>query len=342
MKKFTSTFLLTYLLCCSAALADPVKVIFDTDMGNDVDDALALAMLHSLQNRGESELLAITATKDHAEVAPYLDAINTFYGRPDIPIGTTDSGVTPEESLFTGLAFAREDDRLVYPHDLKLGDPSASAVDLLRETLAQQADQSVVIIQVGFSTNLVRLLDTVGDRHSALNGTELVAKKVKHISIMAGAFTDIGGDTHLEFNIVQDIPAARRLASDWPTPVIWSGFEVGLAIRYPAASIENDFAYVDRHPIPESYQAYIPTPHERPTWDLTSVLWAIRPDRNYFELSQAGQVEVKADGETVFQAQPNGLHRFLKITETEVARAREIMAALVSEPPRTLGSSLAN
>ena len=43
--------------------AEPVRVIFDTDMGNDIDDAVALAMLHSFVSRGEAELLAVTVTK---------------------------------------------------------------------------------------------------------------------------------------------------------------------------------------------------------------------------------------------------------------------------------------
>ena len=66
------------LLMALSAEAQSVKLIFDTDMGNDVDDALALAMIHTLQNRGECELLAVTITKDHEEVAPYVDAINSL------------------------------------------------------------------------------------------------------------------------------------------------------------------------------------------------------------------------------------------------------------------------
>ena len=143
------------LILSAVVLADPVKIIYDTDMGNDVDDALALAMLHSLQNRGESKLLAITATKDHDEVAPYLDAINTFYGRGTIPIGVTDSDITPERSRFTGVTLERDDDEYLYPHDLNIGEPVPSAVQLLREILAGQPDNSVVIVQVGFSTNLL-------------------------------------------------------------------------------------------------------------------------------------------------------------------------------------------
>ena len=321
------------LILSAVVLADPVRIIYDTDMGNDVDDALALAMLHSLQNRGESELLAITATKDHDEVAPYLDAINTFYGRGSIPIGVTDSDVTSERSRFTGVTLERNDDEYLYPHDLNIGDPVPSAVHLLRESLAGQPDNSVVIVQVGFSTNLAELLQTDRDNYSSLSGLELVEQKVKHISIMAGSFAPIGGQVHLEYNVVQDIPSAQYLAENWPTPIYWSGFEVGLAIRYPAISIENDFNYLDRHPIPESYQAYIPTPHERPTWDLTSVLLAIREERNYFGISESGTVTVLDDGETIFEADPGGKHFYLTISDSDIRLVQELMAALVSEPP---------
>lgn len=322
--------LFTWLIALSVAItacAEPVKLIYDTDMGNDVDDALALAVIHALQNRGEVELLAVTITKDHEEVAPYIDAVNTFYGRGDIPIGITSSGVTPAKSKFTGVAQEKVDGEFVYPHDLKLGDPVPDAVDILRKTLAAQPDGSVVIAQVGFSTNLADLLKSE-------SGAELAAKKVKHISIMAGAFEPINGKTHREYNVVMDIPAAQKLAAEWPTPIIYSGFEIGLAILYPAASIEQDFRYVARHPMPESYQAYLPTPHERPTWDLTSVLWAVREDRGYFDISESGTVSVDEQGVTTFAADPKGKHRYLKLNADTVARVRENFSVLASEPPQ--------
>ena len=55
----------------------PTGIIFDTDMGNDVDDALALAMLHAFQSRHEINLLAVTVTKDNKWAAPYVDVVNT-------------------------------------------------------------------------------------------------------------------------------------------------------------------------------------------------------------------------------------------------------------------------
>lgn len=332
----TRRLLSALVLACSfaaTAIAEPVKLIYDTDMGNDVDDALALAVIHSLQSRGECELLAVTVTKDHEECAPYIDAINTFYGRGDIPIGITDSGMTPQKSKFTGVALEKVGGEYLYPHDLNVGDAVPDAVAVLRKTLAAQPDASVVIAQVGFSTNLQGLLNSEGDEYSSLDGNRLVEKKVKLISIMAGAFTPIGGKTHLEYNVLKDIPAAQDLASDWPTPIVWSGFEIGLAIRYPATSIEHDFRYVERHPIPESYLAYSPTPHERPTWDLTSILWAVRPGRGYFGMSTSGTVTVLDNGETIFKEDSSGTHTYLTLSDDSVIRTREILAALASEPP---------
>ena len=53
-----------------AAPPDPVKLIFDTDLGGDCDDVLALAVIHALQSRGQCELLAVTTTKDDDRAAP--------------------------------------------------------------------------------------------------------------------------------------------------------------------------------------------------------------------------------------------------------------------------------
>src|SRR5580692_7744126 len=62
-------------------------VIFDTDMGNDIDDALALAMLHALSDRGECELIGVTLTNAHPSAVPYIRMLNRFYGRGGLPVG---------------------------------------------------------------------------------------------------------------------------------------------------------------------------------------------------------------------------------------------------------------
>lgn len=321
-----------------AQSGNPVPLIFDTDIGNDVDDALALGMIHSLETRGECKLLAVTTTKDHVLVAPFVDAINTFYGRGDIPIGVCSSKKTPEPGTFNVLADKKDGDAYRFPHDLTSGKDAPSAVSVLRKALAGSADGSVVIAQVGFSTNLVNLLDSPADDISPLSGTDLVKKKVRLISIMAGAFEKIRNEKgdlydHREYNVVEDLPAAQKLAANWPTPIVWSGFEIGLSLAYPHQSILQDYNYVKHHPLKEAYILYIPPPHDRPTWDLTSVLYAVRPERGYFGLSQPGQVTVNKEGLTQFKAEENGKHRYLTATPEQRARTLEALVQLSSQPP---------
>jgi hypothetical protein len=318
--------------------AEPTPLIFDTDIGNDVDDVLALGMIHSLQTRGECQLLAVTITKDHELAASFTDAVNTFYGRGDIPIGVCRSGVTPEQGRFNGLGSQQDDGKLRYPHDLRSGKDAPDAVTVLRRALTDAEDGSVAIAQVGFSTNLANLLDSKPDDISPLSGVELVRRKAKLLSIMAGAFTKIPGRNgpydHKEYNVVKDIPSAQKLADHWPTPIIWSGFEIGLALPYPHESIELDYNYVNHHPLPEAYVLYNPPPHDRPTWDLTSVLHAVRPNRGYFGLSPRGKVTVADDGLTTFEPSDDGSHQYLTLTPEQRIRATEVLVQLSSQPPR--------
>ncbi len=321
----------------SAAQPKPVPLIFDTDIGNDVDDVLALGMIHALQSRGECELLAVTITKDHELAAAFTDVVNTFYGRGNVPIGVCRSGITASAGKFNPLAEAKDDGKYRYDHDLISGKDAPAAVTVLRQALASAEDGSVAIAQVGFSTNLANLLDSKPDDISPLSGVELVKKKAKLLSIMAGAFTKIPGKDgpydHKEYNIVKDIPAAKKIASDWPTPIVWSGFEIGIAVPYPHESIEQDYRYVEHHPLAEAYIAYNPPPHDRPTWDLTSVLYAVRPDRGYFSLSPQGKVTVADDGLTTFSEDDNGPHQYLRLTDPQKIRVTETLVGLSSQPP---------
>lgn len=329
--------ILVILAASAIGRAEPVKLIFDTDIGNDVDDVMALSMIHSLQRRGACELLAVTLTKDHPLAAPFVDAINTFYGCPEIPIGVVRNGATKEEGKFNKLANEKNPDgSLRYPHDLLDGAAAMEAVKLLRKTLAAQPDQSTVIAQVGFFTNLSRLLDTGSDEFSPLNGRDLVAKKVRFISIMAGAFQTVDWNTrHLEYNVTNDIPAAQKLAEAWPTPIVWSGFEIGMAARFPHQVIERDLGYVKHHPLKESYVLYDPPPHDRPTWDPTSVLHAVCPDQGYFGLSPVGRVKVEENGATWFRPDDKGRDRFLTMDAVQAARVREAIVQLSIEAPRS-------
>ena len=338
----------------SPAAREPVRLIFDTDMGNDIDDALALAMIHALQSRHECRLLAVTLSKDNAYAAPFVDLVNTFYGRGNIPVGRVKDGKTPElgKYLKPVVEAKNADGKPLYPHRIQPDSATDSgkirvryavsqaadsvapeAVALLRRTLAAQPDGSVAMVMVGFSTNLARLLDSAPDTASPLPGRELVAKKVTLLSMMAGHFTGNGPRNVGEYNLVKDIPAAQKVVKDWPTPLVMSPWELGDAIKYPAVSIERDYGYVAHHPVAEAYRHYMKFPYDRPTWDLTSALYAVRPDRGYFGLSEPGTITVTDTAMTEFAPSPQGRHRILTASPEQVTRTLEAMVCLCSQPP---------
>lgn len=328
--------LLAFLCAAIPVLAQPVPVIFDTDMGNDVDDALALAMLHAFASRGEVDLLAVTVTKDNRWAAPYVDAVNTFYGRGDLPIGVVRDGKTPEDAdmIRVPASRTRADGSLVYPHDLTDGAEAPDAVAVLRRALAGAEGGSVVVVQVGFSTNLARLLDSPPDAVSPLAGRDLVAQKVRLLSVMAGRFAPYAEveERWPEYNVETDVPVAQTVFSGWPTPVVASGFEVGATIFFPAYALQH-FGYAEDHPVVEAYEHYLPMPYDRPTWDLTSVLYAVRPDDGYFGLSVPGTIRVDDRGLTDLVPHRDGRHRFLTVSDEQRARVREAMLLLASQPP---------
>ncbi|MBV9764510.1 MAG: nucleoside hydrolase [Acidobacteriaceae bacterium] len=308
-----------------------MRLILDTDIGNDVDDALALAMIHALQNRAEVRLLAVTITKDNRFAAPFVDLVDTFYGRSDIPIGVVHKGKTRQDSPMLEVPDQRRDSsgHYVYPHRLEDGSQAPEAVELLTRILSDQPDHSVTIAQIGFSTNLARLLKAPG-------GRDLVLRKVRLLCLMAGNFEK----PEPEYNIYTDPDSAKFLLQQWPTPMIFSGFEVGLVVTFPYQSIEKDFAYTDNHPIAEAYHLYVQKPEDHPAWDPTAVLEAIRPDRGYFDLSGPGDVSLGPKNTTVFTPNPQGKCRYLICKPDQVGRVRELIATLASEPPMLSSSSV--
>lgn len=309
----------------------PISVIFETDMGNDVDDALALDMLYKYIESDKVNLLMIGTNKISEYSAGYLDIMNTWYGH-NIPIGTVTDGsfIDNADNFVRATCLLEKEGVPVFKRTIKEHAAFPKAVALYRKTLAAQPDHSVYIISVGFSTNLAQLLDTQPDEYSPLTGKELVAQKVKLLSTMMGHFTD---PDFTEFNVVCDIPAARKVINEWPTEIVASPFELGNAILYPGASIENDFKWTDYHPMVVGYENYLSMPYDRQTWDLTSVLYVIEKDKNFFGTSGPGRITINDNGTTNFVSDANGTHSYLKVTPEQADTIRNYFIDLITQRP---------
>ena len=309
--------------------AEKPRILFDTDITGDVDDVLALAMCHTLADRGACDLLGVTISKHHPLTASFVDAQNTFYGRPNLPIGVTrDLKAQQRESKYLRLADSPD-----YLHDLQQNRDARDAVELIQEILESQPDRSVTIVSVGIATNLANLLRSEG-------GVALVKQKVKTLSIMAGAFAYANGTNyHLEANVINGIESMQTVAECWPeeVPIVWSGYEIGESLPFPRVVIQRDLDYRPRHLVKEAYLLHCGPEHDRPCWDQSSVLWAVYPERGYFGLSRPGRVRVLEDGFTRFvPAQPgkgSQRDRFLTLTESQRSRVMEAIIHLTIQPP---------
>lgn len=307
--KITSSILLLSLFLiagCSAEkskdTAKAVRIIFDTDLGPDYDDVGALAILHAMADSGKADILATMASNKDNLVVPCIEIINTYFGRPEIPIGAPKS---PGVDL---TAWQHWPDSLVekYNHKIMSTDDAPDAVILYRKILASQPDSSVTIVTVGFMTNLSNLLKSQPDSISPLNGQELVSLKVKSYVAMAGWFPK-----GKEFNVERDSVASEYVFNDWPGKIIFTGFEIGsklfTGVRLASSKIENS-------PVKDVFRICLPLSEEdrngRMSWDETAVIIAVYGPDKFFNL-KPGNIIVAPDGSNNWQDDRNGRHAYV-------------------------------
>lgn len=295
-----------------------VKVIFDTDIDTDVDDVGALAVIHSYVQEGKAELLACVGSCNSGWAAPAMDAINTYFGQPDIPVG-----ISPDCPSGGGSPYQRVVAR-AYENDIYSDANAPSALSVYRQTLAAAEDDSVVLIVVGMLNNLYDLLRSGPDEYSDLTGMELVAQKVKLCTIMGGQYP-----SGREWNLLNHPQAAQLIAEQCPVPVLWSGFEIGNSI------ITGDAATRDRmeedSPVALSYDLYMKSDSGRQSWDLTTMLFAVEGASDYWTLQRGTNSVSAGDGSNVWTPDENGKDAILvqKMAPDQVAQVlndRMVMA----------------
>jgi inosine-uridine nucleoside N-ribohydrolase len=266
-------------------------------MESDVDDVGALAMLHSLADNGEAEILGTMVCSLNPWSVPTVDVINTYFKRPDLPIGAVKTF-----GVYRNSKFAKTISE-VYPQDIGLGETAPDAIDLYREILSNQEDTSVVIVTVGYLSNLFNLLNSKSDASSPLTGMELVEKKVKKIVVMGDRYpyqqnTDKWG------NFRPDPVAVQFVAKHWPTEIIFTGggpfadlFPTGKKIaQYPS----------DSNPVTKAYNIFLKGWRDwHHSADLIAVYIAVRGWEEFFEINTQGYNHIFDDGTLLWRLQPD-------------------------------------
>jgi len=318
----------------SGTAGEPGKInlILETDLGNDMDDALAFDILYKYLDDKKVNVLAINLNKEGKGPAEYADILNTWYGYPRIPLGVVRNGAEcndmPNYAEIVS-AMKNAEGNPAFRRSIKDYDALPDAHILYRKILSKAKDNSVVICSVGFSTNLIRLLNSQGDKYSPLNGYDLVKKKVRRLVTVAGAMQD--PSLH-EYNVVKDIPAAKVIFEQWPTPVFNSPWELGIHTVYTAPHIESDFGWTKLHPMVEAYKCYMKMPYDRPMWDPTALLFALG-EETAFTLSPKGKIHITDEGSTIFSEDPQGTRQYMSVTPEQAAYLTDYMIKLIARPP---------
>ena len=197
------------------------RILLDTDMLTDCDDAAALALLLQLEKNGAADILAMTVSSSYPRSAAVVSAVNSYYGRADIPIGAPKNGTgyRRDDSCFLDKVAAE------FPHDVESNDTAPDAVDVMREALAASEDGSVELVTIGYMSNLASLLKSGPDSISPLPGMELARTKIREWVCMAGNFPDDPARDNVNFT--RDSCAALTAVREFPGRITFAGRDIG-------------------------------------------------------------------------------------------------------------------
>lgn len=312
-------FLIGLFILSFTCPAQTFKVILDTDIDSDVDDAEALAMVHTLADKNKINFLGVVVTSDDPYAAVCVSAINQYYGRPQLPIGVLKNQIKlTNHSRYTRQIAAE------FPHELADHQKAEDATILYRQLLSASPDESVIIITIGHLTNFQNLLQSPPDKYSGLTGQELVHKKVAKWLCMGGIFP--GGPK--EANFYRPDPGSTvYCVNKFQKQTIFAGWEVGTEIITGGNYLKTKLK--PKNPVYRAYELYNNF-KGRASWDQVAVFLLLNEAPTYFETMNEGYCQVNPDGSNAWKLDRDSNHEYVKfkpqVDYKQIARMMDDLA----------------
>jgi len=202
----------------------PIKVLLDTDIGSDIDDAVCLAYLLA---QSECELLGITTVTGQAEERAMLASALCKVAGKEVPIfpGAEQPLLVPQRQRQAPQAAALGK----WAHDTRF--PQGQAVEFMRQTIRQHPGE-VVLLTIGPLTNVALLFGVDREFPSTLKG----------LVMMCGCFTDrLPGVGPLEWNAICDPHAAARVYQTYVCLHRSIGLDVTCQVTLAAEQVRPSF-----------------------------------------------------------------------------------------------------
>lgn len=259
------------------AIDGKLPIIFDTDIGSDIDDAYALAFILSCH---ELQLEAVTVVSgDVDERARIAAKMLHLAGRDEVPVALGVRGETSVNQAAWAAGFEFE------------ADPRPAAELIVEQVAARPGE--ITLLAVGPMSNVARALELRPE----------LAREVREIVIMGGGVYT-GYRSHItpvpEYNIRADIPAARTLFASG-APIRMAGLEATAALQFDRFLQERLAA--SGLPLPQAMGGLLEVwPSRTPTlFDPMAVAMLIEPDVCDYEPMCVGVTDegltVRCDGE---------------------------------------------
>ncbi|MBM3747991.1 MAG: hypothetical protein FJW34_19575 [Acidobacteria bacterium] len=297
----------------------PIPVILDTDMGDDIDDALALAL--ALQSP-ELEVRAVVTVLQHRERRADLTwKILELYGRTDVPVGMGAEQpllTRPRSGVVRQTTALRPDEKM--PEEKRRG-----GIELIIETCLRSREK-ITWLAYGPLTNVAL----------ALKAEPRIAEKIERLVLMNGVFFQ---GPRLEYNTLRD-PEAASIVFSSGLPIVTVGLDVTMQCRLGEEDLKR-FAASSVPAVKFLWELIRiwqgGNPAARPVLhDPLAVAVTFRPE---LIQTRTGQVEIETRGEvnrthgmTILRPDPKGLTRVA--AEVQAAEFVRLFMDRVSGPPR--------
>jgi inosine-uridine nucleoside N-ribohydrolase len=203
------------------------KILLDTDIGSDIDDAICLAYL---LNQPKCELLGVTTVSgEAARRAQMVSAVCIAAGKPDIPVypGTEAPLLTPQKQPLAPQS------EILHKWEHKKDFPVNEHIEFMRQVIRANPGE-VTLLAIGPMTNIALLFTTDPE----------IPALLKQLVVMCGVFDykTVSYTSLTEWNALCD-PYAAAIMYSAPVKAIKSiGLDVTTQVTMPGAEASEKFS----------------------------------------------------------------------------------------------------